>query len=164
MKFDSKNFNKTTLIEDVVLPSEIWIFGGLYILITDNENIFYKFKRADENAYYKFFKTNGLIRPKEFKDFNYKKVIDAVAFVKHIKSGKNKFIIKQYKMAIEKEKNKKFDCYKKSFENKKMTVKEIEIKFKNLPYIKPYYDILNSQKMKKLNFKTIIKGENHDEK
>lgn len=159
MKFDSNNFSKTVLVDKLVLPTEIWIYGGLYTLKLENKQYFYSFERADENAYNKFFKTNGLIPPKKFKDFNYNKVIDGVAFVKYIKSGKNKLIIKQYKIALEKEKNKKLDYYKKSFLDSNLSNRDIEIKFKNLIYIRPYYSILN---LLNKNIKWEDKGENNE--
>ena len=159
MKFDSNNFSKTVIIDNLVLPTEIWIYGGLYKLKLEDKQYFYSFERADENAYNKFFKTNGLIPPKAFKDFNYKKVVDAVSFVKYIKSGKNKLIIKQYKIALEKEKNKKLDYYKKSFLDSNLSNRDIEIKFKNLIYIRPYYSILN---LLNKNIKWEDKGENNE--
>lgn len=139
MKFTTNNLNKTTCIKGIVLPQDIWLYGGHYCIEEQNGECFYLLKETNKQAFEKVKKDFGNFAIDSFENMNYREILDLKEFVDYLFSSNDKAFIIQYVKYLTKEQNKKFDCYKKCFDNNSK-LQEIENKFKNLPYIRPYYE------------------------
>lgn len=162
MKFSTNNLNKTTCKKGVVLPQDIWLYGGHYIIEKVDDKQAYMLYETNKQAFNKAKKDFGYFGVENFENMKYKEIIELEEFVNYLFCSNDVAFIKQYARYLIKEQSAKFDCYKKNFDSK-LTLREIENKFKNLPYIKPYYEtaknfILNNY----VKFEIFPKGRNNE--
>ncbi len=154
MKFTTNNISQTVVLDGFVLPQTLWYFGGKYQLIS-GENFVYVLTEKNKQNFDSINKKMGN-RLGKFEDFKFGEVIKAEKLVEKLKDSKNKVIRAYYLTCLNRELNKKYDCYRKIF-GVSVPTSYIKSRFKSLDYIKPYFE---SQKL----LKNDLEKGNKDEK
>ena len=136
MKFTTNNISQTAVLDGFVLPQTLWYFGGKYQLFS-GENFVYVLTEKNKQSFDSINKKMGN-RLGKFEDFKFGEVIKAEKLVEKLKNSNNKMLKACYLLCLDKELNKKYDCYRKNF-GEGVSQSYIKAKFNNLDYIKPYF-------------------------